>query len=334
MEDISQLYYYIQDTKDLGVGLYTCRPTNWNAADMFFEKAGDIIKRKFKSITEIIEYKKEFLSLPFLAVKEILNNPNFQTDSENSVYTIIMMWVRQKTEREAHLMELLQYIDFSKLSPYFLISIVSQTISEIRNEAIANAIEQQYYVPALEELNGYQGENVRSKSPVVKHSLFCGTSGDKFAMKVEFRKISDWTIGEKYYSQPIFSNGFLFYFFMRAENSPDHSTYLAGYLRCTCEATSSSLHFLPVTVTFEIVLNNSKTRKFPQVPVVFDHYDRSIGSRMNAPTDSWEKIRNGQSDIVKDDKIVVIISVEFLKTFPYECNNTKDGTRKNTQRDR
>jgi len=68
---------------------------------------------------------------------------------------------------------------------------------------------------------------------------------------------------------------------------------------------------MPVTVTFEILLQNGKTRKFPAVSVVFDHFDRSIGSKMNQPTDNWEKIRTGNSDIVKDEKIVVIIGVEF-----------------------
>ena len=134
----------------------------------------------------------------------------------------------------------------------------------------------------------------------------------KFAMKVEFRKISDWKIGEKYYSQPIFSNGYNFFFFMRVETNPsDQSTYLAGYLRCTSNITSIPNHYLPLTATFEIMLSNGKTRKFPPVSVIYDHFDRSIGSRMNQPTDNWEKIRTGNSDIVKDDKIVLIIHVEF-----------------------
>jgi len=148
----------------------------------------------------------------------------------------------------------------------------------------------------------------------MERRLCAEANPDRFAMKVEFRKISEWKMGEKYYSQPIFSNGYSFYFFMRIEtNMSDQSTYLAGYLRCTSDVTNQPNHYLPVSVTFEIVLSNGKTRKFPPVSVVFDHFDRSIGSRMNQPTDNWEKIRGGTSDIVSGDKIIVIISVEFKK---------------------
>jgi len=269
-----------------------------------------------------MEHKKEFMALTVKAVKEILKNPLFQTDSENSIFTIVMIWVNkdtkelkeserpEKREREHHLVELLPLVDLSRLSPYFLISIGSNVIDEIVNPEVKEFVIERF-VKALEAI---LSKKVLNPPDVPLERASCGTSGDKFAMKVEFRRISEWKEGEKYYSQPIFSNGCLFYFFMRVEK-PEHNSYLAGYLRCTCDATlKSNHHFLPVTVTFEIALQNGKTRKFPAVSVVFDHFDRSIGSRMNQLTDNWEKIRMGQSDIVKDDKIVVIVGVEFKKS--------------------
>jgi hypothetical protein len=281
-----------------------------------------MIKAKFRTINDILEHKKDFMALTVTAVKEILKNPYFQTDSENSIFTIVMIWINKDTkeskesdrpavrEREHYLKELLPLVDLSRLSPYFLISIVSNVIDEIVNQEIKEfAFER--FVKALEAI---LSKKVLNPPHVPLERASCGTSCDKFAMKVEFRRISEWKEGEKYYSQPIFSNGFLFYFFMRVEK-PEHNSYLAGYLRCTCDATlKSNHHYLPVTVTFEIALQNCKTRKFPAVSVVFDHFDRSIGSRMNQPTDNWEKIKLGQTDIVKEDKIVVIIGVEFRKS--------------------
>jgi hypothetical protein len=144
---------------------------------------------------------------------------------------------------------------------------------------------------------------------------------NKFDMIVEFRKISEWKIDQKYYSSPITSNGYSFFFFMRPEiKDADQSTHLAGYLRCTSGACETPNHYLPVNVTFEIVLANGNKRTFPPISFIFAHFDRSFGSRMNVAADNWDKIRTGNSDIVikyKDEyqndqcKITVIISVEF-----------------------
>jgi hypothetical protein len=324
-EDLLHLYDFIEKQNGMiGVGVDKIQPTGiWKAQELFHQKAGEMIKAKFRSINDILEHKKEYIALTVKAIKEILKNPYFQTDSENSIFTILMIWVNKDIkelkesdrplirEREHYLKELLPLVDLSRLSPYFLISIGSNVIDEIVSPDVKEfAIET--FVKALEAI---LSKKVLNPPDVPLERASCGTSCDKFAMKVEFRRISEWIEGEKYYSQPIFSNGFLFYFFMRVEKSEHNSTYLAGYLRCTCDATlKSNHHYLPVTVTFEIALNNGKTRKFPAVSVVFDHFDRSIGSRMNQPSDNWGKIRTGQSDIVKDDKIVVIVGVEFRKS--------------------
>jgi hypothetical protein len=325
-EELSHLYNFIEKQNGvIGVGTYKLQPQTgtWKAQELFHQKAGEMIKAKFRNINDILEHKKEFIALPVSAIKEILKNPHFQTDSENSIFTIVMIWINKDIkelkeaerpkarEREHYIKELWPLVDLSRLSPYFLLSIVSNVIDEIGSQDV-QAFAFKLFVNALEAML-----NKKQLNPpgVPSERASSGTSGDKFAMKVEFRRISEWKEGEKYYSQPIFSNGFLFYFFMRVEKSEHNTYYLAGYLRCTCDATlKSNHHYLPVTVTFEIALQNGKTRKFPAVSVVFDHFDRSIGSRMNQQTDNWEKIKGGQSDIVKDDKIVVIIGVEFRKS--------------------
>jgi hypothetical protein len=324
-EELLPLYDFIEKQNGvIGVGEHRLQPqTTWKAQELFHQKAGEMVRAKFRSINDILEHKKEYIALTVAAIKEILKNPFFQTDSENSIFTILMIWINKDMkelkeserpeirEREHYLKELLPLVDLSRLSPYFLISVGSNVLDEIVSEDVKEFANERF-VTALEAI---LTKNVINPPDVPRERASSGTSCDKFAMKVEFRRISEWKEGEKYYSQPIFSNGFLFYFFMRVEKSENNTSYLAGYLRCTCDATvKSSHHYLPVTVTFEIALQNGKTRKFPAVSVVFDHFDRSIGSRMNQPTDNWEKIKIGQSDIVKDDKIIVIIGVEFRKS--------------------
>jgi len=328
-EALSYIYNFIEQKEgEIGVGNYKRKPRTWKASESFYKKAGEIIKEKFRNINDILENKKEFVALTVRAVKEILENPLFQTDSENSVFTIIMIWINKdlkelkvtenasskesKRQREIYFTELLPLVDLSRISPYFLLSIVANAIEEILSPEIKQFATERY-VKALEVSLG----KTEIPGTLLKHlerpRTPCGSTADKFAMRVEFRRISEWKEGEKYYSQPIFSNGFLFYFFMRVEKS-EYNSYLAGYLRCTCDATfKSNYHYMPVTVTFEVILKNGKTRKFPAVSVIFDHFDRSIGSRMNHPSDDWEKIRTGLSDIVKDEKIIVIIGVEFKR---------------------
>jgi len=319
IEEISELAQFLEDLKELGVGEYkqnisfqtTPTSSDFKAAILFRKKSSEIINNKFKTITDILDHKKEFLNLHATGLEVILKNELFQRDSENSIITILLMWIREnRSKREKYLKGLLPLVDMGEMTNYFLINLMPSVLAELENNDLKEEF-RRAYIRALEDKNHIFREQ-GYKRQIVKRSTFYESSHEKFAMKVEFRKISEWKINEKYYSQPIFSNGFFFYFFMRVEtNTSDQSQYLAGYLRCTSEVTSLPNHYLPVTVTFEILLSNSKTRKFPPVSVVFDHFDRSIGSRMNQPTENWEKIRFGQSDIVKDDKITVIISVDF-----------------------
>jgi hypothetical protein len=337
-EELTQLYNFIERQKgNVGVGLNQWKPRTWRAAEVFYQKAAEIINAKFRSLSDIAEHKKEYIALPLQAVKEILKNSSFQTDSENSIFTMIMIWINQNVkelketerptirEREIYLRDLLPLVDLTRLSRYYLLSIVSNVIEEIVNPEVKHFLIERY-IKALELNLGKEQRKDIISEPIVDRVYtrenskrnISGYYGDKFAMKVEYRRISEWKEGEKYYSQPIFSNGFLFYYFMRVEREKSKDTpmisppFLAGYLRCTCDATiKSNDHYMPVSVTFEVALKNAKTRKFPPVSVVFDHFDRSIGSRMNQSSESWEKIRSGQSDIVNDDKIIVIIGVEF-----------------------
>jgi len=275
---------------------------------IFYQIAKKIINGKFTTITDIIEHKKDFLQLPLKGIQVILKNQQFQRDSENSILTMIMMWINHdKPEREKHLVKLLEMVDFTSFTKHYLINLVPQVYTELTDQKVKE-VYHGLYIKALEDKNKYQREPVEFK---YKRAPFYVSASEKFAMKVEFRKISNWAVGEKYYSQPIFSNGYSFYFFMRVEKtSSDQSQYLAGYLRCTSEVTQNhSTHFLPVKVTFELVTNNNQTNKLPPVSVIFDHFDRSIGSRMS--TAPWEKIRAGETEFVNRDKITVIISVEF-----------------------
>jgi len=248
------------------------------------------------------------LALPAPAIQVILSNPKFKTDSENTVFTVLMIWVRHQMDaRQKDLLrwKLLDLVNFTLMTKYYLLSIIkSTTLDKELNDDVRCALNERYEY-ALGYL--YSADEVMQDSCRVYDSL-----GDKVGMRVEFRKISTWLVAEKYYSQPIHYRGYSFYFFMVVSvNKAEESSFLAGYLRCVCDATKITSNYLPAVVTFEIMLSNNKSRKLQPIPVTFDNFDRSIGTKMSQPGESWEMIKDGKSDMVKEDKITVVIHVDF-----------------------
>jgi len=114
-------------------------------------EAGDMLRTKFGSIKDVHANIKEFISLPVTAVKEILRNPFFQTDSENSIFTIVMLWinkdieVKESIELAHHLKELLPLVYKSRFSsncPFgILIDDIVNPDKEFANGILKKALE-------------------------------------------------------------------------------------------------------------------------------------------------------------------------------------------------
>jgi hypothetical protein len=135
---------------------------------------------------------------------------------------------------------------------------------------------------------------------------------NEMGMKVQFLKINEWKINEKYYSQPIVSNGYRFYFFMRIEeNVGSPFPYLGGYLRCITECDDPN-HYLELEVTIGVLKQDGNIDNRLTKTITFNHCDRSAGIPIS--NYNWYQIKGGLSDIVTppDNKITVIVRVKFL----------------------
>jgi hypothetical protein len=255
-----------------------------------------------KTLIDFFIYKNKFIELPVQSVKDILvvKNPTFVT-CENTIFTIMMVWINQdakeanspaKRERESHLKVLFPLVNLSLITPHFLTSVVGNVIEEIYDLKIKKFMTKRY-VKAL------QTKILEKNSVEVPiERVVCN-----------FLQVSEWN-EEEIHSQPFILHGYVFHFIIEVKK--DTPSYLVGYLQSSCPAIINTKYYLPVKVTFELKLKNGETKELHVEKFLFTESDQKICARMNHPTDNWEKVKKGESDIVIDDSISVIVSMAFI----------------------
>jgi len=147
IDEISRLEYFLENLTELGAGNFSLNlsvtklPAEFKASLLFREKSSVIINNQFKNITDILDHKREFLILHATGLEFILKNENFQQDSENSILTIIMMWIREnRTTREKYLKNLLPLVDMHEMTNFFLINLVPSVIQELEDKELKENI--------------------------------------------------------------------------------------------------------------------------------------------------------------------------------------------------
>jgi len=231
-------------------------------------------------------------------------------DSENSVFYLVMLWLLYDKESRLPLFgKIINYFQFERMKRYFLLDIIPNVYKYLDD---AQAMElSKLREQALQYLSDLKHPNNRPLPPERVRYPDC----DKVKLKFIFRNISEWETGEKYHSQPVFSNGYVFYFFLGREeiksNNPDY--VLAGFLRIS-GAIIPSRYFLPIAFTVAILTpNHANTEsKFSTMRVIFEDPKKVIGQNLTVPDERWEDVIRGYSPIVHQDNITVMVSVEFL----------------------
>jgi hypothetical protein len=272
-----------------------------------------IINNNFKSYYDDIivsfttPHINKFAQLHPYSLIKILTNEKFKTDSEDTMLSIIIVWLNNNfVKREMYIPFILPFINFYAIHKHYLISIVPKVINEIKNPDIKNFVEAKY-MSALEYHSKMNKQITNQEQSYPTRDVI--PSYPEGAFKVEFRKINEWVMNAKYHSQPVLIFGYLFNYFIRPEwSATSECNIVGGYLRCIGPI-QGPIHYLPLRIVLSI-FNNQRYQKMPPVDIVFDHYDRSIGSRLSM--DTWEKIKEGQSGIVFNNTISVIIYITFL----------------------
>jgi len=252
----------------------------------------------------------------------------------------VMAWLHQPDtqDRKQHMIHILPHIHFPHMKKQFLVDIIPYVANQFSDDTRLEI--QRMYKTALEYHVGGRQRLTRLNSaqfPAQLDSRPVFPEPNKFTIKCQFLNVSKWELSARYYSAPVFSNGYEFYFFLRKQriseippedpnndNNPADFT-LAGYLRCTSKLLPPR-HYLPICSTVHIPMKGIPSeRRFTPSKVVFEASEKAIGGKLTLPNENWRQIVSGESPLVIDDTITVHVMVEFLDS-DVECQLIDETT--------
>lgn len=247
----------------------------------------------------VMDKWENFKRISSAGFQVLLEHDSFKTDSENTIFLIFRLWLDEQDN--PNIKPLLSAMRFNHMKDYYLGRFVIPFLKEHQLSDLALNIAQDYLCKIKD------GSKPRGQT-------YEGCDR-KFCMKVEFRNINQWAVGQKYYSHQIVSNGYQFSLFVRVENETnfksENKQYLGGYFHCETKDSDPN-HHLQTKVKFEILQKNKQSRNLPQLSLTLKNSTESQGIRLSLPTENWEDIKKGTSQIVIDNKITIILQVEFI----------------------
>ncbi len=303
---------------------------------------------EFTSIKIVNDHQEDFAQLPLEDLeKYILANAEFRRDSEESIFPALMLWIKKQRQKhfppfepgkedsfstipisektifvDKYLRPLLRHINFSKMSPYYFGYIVPIYLEEYDPQIYIDLVTR-----SVEE-NTVKGQQYNS-SEIKK--IVPRKDSQRFGMKVEFRKLSEWKEDEnkpsgekkaslKFYSDKILYEGYNFRVFLKREKDG-----VAAYVNCTPDTLNDNI-LLPAEVMFSVVSSDDPhkvLRSFPAHISNFNHFDRSFGLYLTQKenNETYENFINGNTILTEkyetderklDNKINIIMEVKFL----------------------
>ncbi len=259
----------------------------------------DIVKH-YSDINKVFDQFNEFKRISPLGFKVLLEHDDFKADSENSIFLLFRLWLKEQNDLDIHqcLMPPLSAMRFNQMQDYYLGRFVVSFLEQHKLENFALKTAKNFLCRAKD------GSKARPATPQ--------SDGKKFRMKEGFSDVNTWKINEKYYSQKIYFDGYGFNFFFRVEpEGTMDGEYLAGYVRCTTEDPDPEFK-LEAKIAFEFCEKTGASRKLPAFTATFEHSDRSLGCRICKPGETWKQIKDGLSSIVIDNTITVIVEIELI----------------------
>lgn len=291
-------------------------------------KNTDSLKRRYdgpdnyQSYLDIVDKEKDFIKLPLDDIKAIFNNPDFTTDSEESVFTLMMMWLKAKVQ-ELYDKDL--YGNDSNINDEEKLCIINTYLKPILNLIDFNRMSRfylGYQVNSYLKVYGKKGDEIYENliTNKEKKSFITRKYDDypRFSVQMTFERINTWQKKEKYYSQKTLIKGLYYYVFLTS--TPDNG--LAVYIRCMGEDNNKK-NGLPVNILFKVINDERKIiRTFDNINVVFNNYDRSMGLKLTKH-ETFEDVINGHTSLTKDNILSIIVSIKLLDKIPLS-NNIKE----------
>jgi len=259
-----------------------------------------------------------------------------------------MLWLlkeEKKAERLEYFPEIIEHIRFIHMRIHYLLDIIPRVYEQLSSPQA----QKPEYVKLLREkrqeaLNYHsladRAKHMRNQSkalsvyPPVRVLL---PDTDKVMIKCIFQEVSKWEPTGKYYSSPVLINGYEFYFFLQRQlvSKPnDNEVYgMAGFLRCSGSLIPSQ-HYLPISysVAIQTPSLDNRERKFSTMRVIFEAPEKAIGGKLTLQDETWDQVIQGQSPIVYQNTITVIVSIEFLNDDRDCLSMQEEGSDRNVSR--
>jgi len=285
--------------------------------------------------------KDEFIDLPPYAIIGWLKSDNLIVDSENSVFYFIMLWLlkeEKKAERLDYFSEIIEHIRFIHMRIHYLLDIIPRVYDQLQNPKYVKLLREKrqealnYH--SLPDRAKHMRQQVKALYPPVRVLL---PDTDKVMIKCIFQEVSKWEPTGKYYSSPVLINGYEFYFFLQRQlvSKPnDNEVYgMAGFLRCSGSLIPSQ-HYLPISysVAIQTPTLENRERKFSTMRVIFEAPEKAIGGKLTLQDETWEQVIRGESPIVYQNTITVIVSIEFLNDDRDCLSMQEEGSERNVPR--
>lgn len=301
---------------------------------------GEILK-DFDSIRKVFyENKNNFLDLPHQAIYLIVKNNNLMIDSEASVFYLVACWIEKDlAEREKYFQQLIEPIRFSQMEKPYLLWIVPNLLPYFRSKQnppigpmmgeeylnkrldfAKKAVENEMCPRCIGQIIEQQGKEFAAEQ-LKRRPCFTAKS-NQISVKCVFNNIKQLTPAARYYSAPLVSNGYEFYYFIRlqktdpnASDSPENFK-LAGYLRCVTKIPNGTTHRLPVSTTVKVAKKSEGDRVFKASSVIFEASEKAIGGILMLEGENWEQVENDGTTIncpiIINDTMTVTATIELL----------------------
>lgn len=321
---------FLKPSKDL---IHLTKDPTYNAYT--FELFKIFLKETYKDIRVCDQKKNDFIELPYKAILFILRNDDFLTDSENSVFYLLMMWFdAQKiplTDQELDpLFKSLKWNDLSTLFFENIVGVALERRSDMRRPSLQYYSEQ-YACRAnrKKELHMDHRKRIKLDEKIIEISCHFGFDMEKLKNN------------ESIYCAGILINGYIFSSFINMKkNYPNEVDCLKCFLKCISCTDRKEIttplnsfsgangvavkydHQLPINVRFKIIKRDNTEKVFGTMPLVFKNFCEASGGNLTTPEEMQQLFNHGpQSPCIllregsnQLPELFIVISIEFLSS--------------------
>lgn len=266
----------------------------------------------------------------------LLKYLNFATDSEASIMYMVFDYIKYvlgkiNNPKRLNITGLLESIKWDHIDPLYIIY-SKPIIEDINNRSLTEYYDQEIQKRAeindilttpTEDINEYYRKLAEIKNNLMRENERAKiASPDQPTFQTIFRNVSQYNEQGKYYSSAMFTHGYLFSYFLQAQQDKEGNYYLAGFLKVNTDQPNKLYIPIKCSITIEHPVDSEgkRERKLAPMKVILTRNDKAVGGPITIAEESFDDVIKHHSPIVDpvNDTITVVITLDF-KVNPEEC---------------